>query len=246
MKADINAVQILIFELSTPFFSGSPPLPPLSLSCYYGSEQRFFVGFSKERSREGVLQNCTHGCLLKNNFWARSSQTKKDDDGGNALAKKLFTSNSSFRSEFYTLLHFICIDFCTTPKKFPFLLPQPIFSLAHFSLLSKSLFNFHPIFYSKNQVNDPFGIIRKLYKNTSKTCCKRPKSDSEYVGQKACVWKWKVSAFVKNFVALLASKNAFMSYQNQGVSCFAKDAYCCLQQNKEIFNATKNISLYSL
>ena len=68
MKAYINAVQILIFELSTPFFSGSPPLPPLSLSCYYGSEQRFFVGFSKERSREGVLQNCTHGCLLKNNF----------------------------------------------------------------------------------------------------------------------------------------------------------------------------------
>ena len=145
MKAYINAVQILIFELSTPFFSGSPPLPPLSLSCYYGSEQRFFVGFSKERSREGVLQNCTHGCLLKNNFWARSSQTKKDDDGGNALAKKLFTSNSSFRSEFYTLLHFICIDFCTTPKKFPFLLPQPIFSLANFSLLSKSLFIQFPI-----------------------------------------------------------------------------------------------------
>ena len=82
------------------------------------------------------------------------------------MAKKLFTSNSSFRSEFYTLLHFICIDFCTTPKKFPFLLPQPIFSLANFSLLSKSLFIQFPI--RKIKLMTFLGINRKLTKIRAK------------------------------------------------------------------------------
>ena len=77
------------------------------------------------------------------------------------MAKKLFTSNSRFRSEFYTLLHFICIDFCTTPKKFPlFLLAASTYFLQIFSVLAKSLF--YPIFFSKNQVNDLFYYSKAL------------------------------------------------------------------------------------